>query len=86
MLGIFGGETLEEIISNCVKVLSHCAKLPFSWHIFQEAQENVLEQVAKTLATIHTGVPSVAEQLHRPVLCVSGILGTAASSTNSLAF
>lgn len=67
MLGKFGGETLEEIISNFVKVLSHCAKLPFSWRIFEEAQESVLEQVAKTLANIHTGVLSVAAQLHRPV-------------------
>lgn len=75
MIGIFGGETLEEIISSCEKVLSHSAKLPpFFSHIFGEAKESVLELVAKTLASIHTGALSVAALLRRHVPVPSLVL------------
>lgn len=75
MIGIFGGETLEEIISSCEKVLSHSAKLPpFYGYIFGEAQESVLELVAKTLASIRTGALLVAALLRRHVPVPSVVL------------
>lgn len=74
MIGIFGGETLEEIISSCEKVLSHSAKLPPPLAVFLGKLKSVLELVAKTLASIRTGALLVAALLRRHVPVPSLVL------------